>query len=136
MRFLELEQEIQDSLLDRIISPGHAKLLLSVSDVKARRKWHRKVLSNNWTVRDLDEALREDKSHGSSPSGKEKSAKKGQKGAGTHVTAEEARLGPVLGTKVAVMNTGPKGRGKIIIEFYSAEDYDRISGVIVRGGQD
>ncbi|NRA76391.1 MAG: ParB/RepB/Spo0J family partition protein, partial [Planctomycetes bacterium] len=70
LRFLELEQEIQDSLLDRIISPGHAKLLLSVSDVKARRKWHRKVLSNNWTVRDLDEALREDKSQGSSPSGK------------------------------------------------------------------
>ena len=136
LRFLELEQEIQDSLLDRIISPGHAKLLLSVSDVKARRKWHRQVLSNNWTVRDLDEALREDKSQGSSPSGKKKSAKKGHKGGGSHVVAEEARLGPVLGTKVAVMNTGPKGRGKIIIEFYSAEDYDRISGVIVRGGQD
>lgn len=136
LRFLELEQEIQDSLLDRIISPGHAKLLLSVSDAKARRKWHQKVLTNHWTVRDLDEALREDKAQESSPSGKKKPAKKGHKGGGSHVVAEEARLGPILGTKVAVMNTGPKGRGKIIIEFYSAEDYDRISRVIVGGGQD
>ena len=111
-------------------------MLLSVSDAKARRKWHQKVLTNHWTVRDLDEALREDKAQGSSPSGKNKSAKKGHKGGGSHVVAEEARLGPILGTKVAVMNTGPKGRGKIIIEFYSAEDYDRISRVIVGGGQD
>ena len=135
LRFLELEKEIQDSLLDRTITAGHAKLLLSVSDVKARRKWHRKVVSNNWTVRDLDEALRDDKSQDSSLQGKKKSSKKGQKSDETHVLAEEARLGPALGTKVAVLNTGSKGRGKIVIEFYSAEDYDRISRIIVGGKQ-
>ncbi|MGE4618694.1 MAG: ParB/RepB/Spo0J family partition protein [Planctomycetota bacterium] len=133
LRFLELDEEIQESLMSRIITAGHAKLLLSVSDVKARQKWHQKAVSKNWTVRDLDEALRGGKSQDSSPSKKSKGSKLGSKGEGTHVVAEEARLGQALGTKVSVLDSGSKGRGKIVIEFFSPEDYDRISKIIVRG---
>ncbi|MEC9476285.1 MAG: ParB/RepB/Spo0J family partition protein [Planctomycetota bacterium] len=133
LRFLDLEPQIQDSLIQRIISAGHAKLLLSVSDSKLRKQWFKKVLSNKWTVRDLDEALRGGKSQGSTPSGKKKAGKKNASGAETHVIAEEERLGQILGTKVAVLNTGPKGRGKIVIEFFSHEDYDRIARIVVGG---
>ena len=136
LRFLELEPDIQDSLMDRMISAGHAKLLLSVSDPKARRKWYQKVLSNSWTVRDLDDALRGGKSQGSAPRGKKKSSKKSESGGGAHVIAEEERLSQALGTKASVLNTGPKGRGKIVLEFYSHEDYDRISRIILRGTRD
>ena len=131
LRFLELDDSIQQSLVDRIISAGHAKLLLSVSDHRKRAEWHRKVMSKNWTVRDLDDALRKRKTQASSPPGGNKGTNKGNKGAGNHIITEETRLGRSLGTKVSVLETGPKGRGKIIIEFFSAEDYERISRIIV-----
>ncbi len=130
LRFLELEDSIQESLMDRVISAGHAKLLLSVSDAKERSRWHNKVVSNNWTVRDLDEALR------GGESGTPASAKPnrgGKKPSGAHVEAEETRLGLALGTRVQVVESGSGGRGRIVVEFYSNEDYERISRIIVDG---
>jgi ParB family chromosome partitioning protein len=119
--------------MNRRISAGHAKLLLSVSDHKERRQWHRKLLSKNWTVRDLDQALRLSKSHPSSPPAGKKVPTTGAHGAGTHVIGEETRLAQVLGTKVSVLETSAKGRGKIVIEFFSTEDYQRLSRIIVGG---
>ncbi|MDE0960075.1 MAG: ParB/RepB/Spo0J family partition protein [Planctomycetota bacterium] len=135
LRFLELEDEIQDSLMNRRISAGHAKLLLSVSDHKERRQWHQKLLSKSWTVRDLDQALRLSKSHPSSPPAAKKVPSTGTNGAGTHVVAEEKRLALVLGTQVSVLETSAKGRGKIVIEFFSAEDYERVTRIIVGGSE-
>ena len=133
LRFLELDEGIQDSLMNRIISAGHAKLLLSVSDHKERGEWHQKLLSKSWTVRDLDEALRMSKTQGTPPLTGKKNASKGKNGGGTHIVAEETRLGLVLGTKVSVLESAEKGRGKIVIEFYSTDDYERLSRIIVGG---
>ncbi len=130
LRFLELDDSIQESLMDRVISAGHAKLLLSVADAKERSRWHNKVVSNNWTVRDLDEALRGGTS--STPAAA-KPSRGGKKEAGAHVEAEETRLGLALGTKVQVVESGSGGRGRIVVEFYSNEDYERISRIIVDG---
>ncbi|NCG12003.1 MAG: ParB/RepB/Spo0J family partition protein, partial [Planctomycetia bacterium] len=49
LRFLELERDIQQSLMDRKISAGHAKLLLGVNDRAERKGWHSKLLSKKWT---------------------------------------------------------------------------------------
>jgi ParB family chromosome partitioning protein len=121
--------------MNRRISAGHAKLLLSVSDHKERRQWHQKLLSKSWTVRDLDQALRLSKSHPSSPPVAKKVPSTGTNGAGTHVVAEEKRLALVLGTQVSVLETSAKGRGKIVIEFFSAEDYERVTRIIVGGSE-
>ncbi len=132
LRFLELDREIQQSLMDRKISSGHAKVLLGVQSRQERKEWHQKLLSNNWTVRDLDNSIRGGNSHETAPSTTPTKAKSKPTGASTHVKEEEERLGQFLGTKVSVVQTDRKGRGKITIDFFSTEDYERVTDLIVK----
>lgn len=132
LRFLELERDIQQSLMERKISSGHAKLLLGVQDRQERKGWHQKLLSNKWTVRELDGAIRGNDSHIPSPNKPSKDKPKVNNGGRSHIIAEEKRLGQFLGTNVSVVESDKKGRGKITIEFYSTEDYERITDLIVR----
>ncbi len=131
LRFLELERDIQQGLMERKISSGHAKVLLGVQDRQERKKWYQQLLSNSWTVRELDEAIRGGQSHINAPKNPIKTKKTDKKGGSTHVKAEEERLGQFLGTKVSVLQIDRKGRGKISIDFFSTEDYERITDLIV-----
>ncbi len=133
LRFLELERDIQQSLMDRKISSGHAKLLLGVQNREERKEWHQKLLSKKWTVRELDGAIRGEETHPNTPTVTTPAKSKPTSGAGTHIKEEEKRLGEFFGTNVSVIQGGKKGRGKITIEFYSTEDYERITDLIVRG---
>jgi ParB family chromosome partitioning protein len=132
LRFLELEREIQQSLMERKISSGHAKLLLGVQNLRERKEWHQKLLSKKWTVRELDGAIRGDQTQPLTPSQPTKGPKGVKNGGGTHILSEEKRLGEFFGTNVSVIQADKKGRGKITIEFYSTEDYERITDLIVR----
>lgn len=133
LRFLELERDIQQSLMDRKISAGHAKLLLGVNDRAERKGWHSKLLSKKWTVRDLDHAIRGDETQTSVVSKPKTKAKQSPSGTQNHIIDEERRLGELLSTKVSVVTTDKNGRGKISIDFFSTEDYERITDRIVRG---
>ena len=131
LRLLELERDIQQGLMERKISSGHEKVLLGVQDRQERKKWYQQLLSNSWPVRELDEAIRGGQSHINAPKNPIKTKKTDKKGGSTHVKAEEERLGQFLGTKVSVLQIDRKGRGKISIDFFSTEDYERITDLIV-----
>lgn len=132
LRFLELDREIQQSLMERVISSGHAKILLGVQNLEERKRWHQQLLTKKWTVRELDSSIRGEQTHLNDPNKGPKKPTSSPNGGGTHVKTEETRLGQVLGTKVSVIQQDKKGRGKITIEFYSTEDYERITDLIVQ----
>ena len=61
LRFLGLSADIQQALREGKISSGHAKALLAVEDPAAQKTLFDQILSNNLTVRHVEQAARDHK---------------------------------------------------------------------------
>ena len=116
LRILSLSNEIRDFLSQNILSIGHAKVLLSVDDEKARLDIARRVIKNGISVRALENMLR-----------KKRTARK-RAVIDNDIRSIEEALQEKLGTKVRIAHG--KKRGTIRIEYYSNDDLDRILKVI------
>lgn len=114
VRLLTLPVEIQKALIEKKITEGHAKAILSVENSEKQRALFELILKGNLTVRQS-----EDKT-------KEISVKPHKRisQADPELKALEEKLVGALGTKVKVSRSG--NGGKIIIEYYSKEDLDSL----------
>lgn len=59
LRLLTLEPELQKALRNGDLSTGHAKVLLSIEDSSLRLAMGEATIANGWSVRRLEERLRE-----------------------------------------------------------------------------
>ncbi len=57
MRFTQLDEELKNFLADGRISPGHAKVLLGVSDAKTRVSLGHEIIKNGWSVRRCEDEI-------------------------------------------------------------------------------
>ena len=120
LRLLELPEEIR-SLLDRgAIEMGHARALLTLPEARAIAL-ARKSVENDWTVRELEAAVRN-----ATELRKGKSAKPKRD---ADIESLENELGEKLGARVAI-NHGRGGRGKLVISYHSLDELDGILGRI------
>jgi ParB family chromosome partitioning protein len=134
LRLLELPEDMRASIARGHITMGHAKVLLSVADPKEQRILFERIAEEKLTVRDLEEereGLPQFKDGSRSPG-----AHKGRQGRSTpvapHVASLEEQLSERLGTRVRIRERN--GRGKLIIEFYSSDDFERIRKLIGGAG--
>jgi ParB family chromosome partitioning protein len=117
LRLLDLPQDILENVSRGTISFGHAKAIMALGDAEDQRKLMRRILASGMTVRESEKEAKK--------SGK----KKGRRTAKMAQLSElEKNLMEKLGTKVTIKTAG-KG-GKIIIEFYSHDDFERIAEMI------
>jgi len=124
MRILELPQTVQDAIKKRQLTIGHAKALLTIPDPKLQAQLAAKIQGESLTVRDVERLI----------SAERPTAKPGALGRPSrvvtrkYVSAEhqdiERRLREHFGTRVKVEDGATAGR--IVIEFYSVEDFNRI----------
>lgn len=120
LRLLTLDAEIQGFVGKDLLSVGHAKVLLSVSDTARRAFLARRVIEEGLSVRateQLTQGARTAKSTG----------RKSRKlpGQEAEVLANiEQKLTSHLGARVAVFHTPKKGR--IVIEYRGNEDMQRV----------
>jgi len=121
LRVLKLPEEIRKSIYDDEISLGHARALLSATVPSEQRKLFLLTVKKGLSVREL-ENLVQDKAKGGTRKPKGKQAKDHE------VVALEEDLQKTLGTKVRVIPQ--KKRGRIVIEYYSFDDLDRIIQLI------
>ncbi len=121
LRILRLPENVRESVYNRQISVGHARALLSVDLPDERDYFFALTLEKQLSVREL-ETLVQSKNRG----GARRTKTKGNKSADLIVLEED--LQRTLGTKVRVMPQ--KKRGKIVIQYYSHDDLDRIIRVI------
>lgn len=119
IRLLELPQEIQAMLRTGMLAMGHARAILSVETPKRQIEIAERVAREGLSVRQVERLA------GPVPAAKRK-AKRAAKGA--DVRDLEARLREALGTKVLVEEGQKPGTGRIVIEFYSPDDLERIMG--------
>jgi len=120
LRLLNLPPFIQAALRDRKLSMGHARALISVEDPDIQEKIFEKAVENDYSVRQIEEAVRR-----IGKEEKKKSAKKNEKPENQAFYKEISnRLRRKLSTKV---NVKPKkDGGEIRIEYYTDEDLDRL----------
>ena len=122
MRLLKLPDEIQRSIFTGQITTGHARALLSIEDRKIQQKIFNETISNELSVREIERLVKKNLENlGTGESQKAKNKNQ-------DVSSLEENLQRALGTKVRV--SGNNKKGKIVIEYYSLEDLDRIIGVI------
>lgn len=120
MRLLKLSDEVQQMLIDDMISTGHARALLAIEDEEEQYTVAQKIFDEKLSVRDVEKLVK-------NLHKPEKPAKK----AADDKTMEaiyldiEEKLKTRLSTKVTVTSKG-EGAGKIEIEFYNHEDLDRL----------
>ena len=124
LRLLKLPPEIKSSLNSGKISTGHALAILGLRKSLQMMTLHQKVVREELSVRQT-EALVKKYSESFKNNLKVKKVAPKQ----SDVIHIENELISLLGTKVAIKKN-QKGKGKIQIEFYSENDFQRILEII------
>jgi ParB family chromosome partitioning protein len=123
LRLLKLPGQAQAALMQGEISEGHARALLSLSSAVDQLAVLDEIKKHGLSVRQTEELIR----RLNSPKTTTKKAQRDQRW--QEAKEYESRLREVLGTKVALMRSRKGGR--IIIEFYSEEEFEAIYEKIV-----
>ena len=129
LRILKLPTEIQSLLEQERITFGHARALLGVSDPQLQRRFAQRICKHNWSVRETESRIR-NIARQEQPS----SAPPPQL-TDPNVRAAEAKLRRRFGTQVRIVSAKTGAAGRIEIEFYSAEDLNRLYDLLVTSEQ-
>lgn len=120
IRLLSLPDEICKMLEEKVISGGHARAILAVNSDSDRLLLAKKIVEGALNVRQAEQLAK------TLNNKKEKSAKADEAKTEFDIQLGEIqkRMSNALGTKVKILNGAKKG--KIEIEYYSANDLDRV----------
>ena len=122
LRLLTLPHDVQELVESGSLTMGHAKVLLSLSNIDEQQAWAQRAVKEKLSVRDIEGLLQ--------PKPKLKRSRPVTKLKDPNVTNVEEQLKRRLGTN-AKLTTRPKG-GRISIDYYSSEDLERILDIILR----
>jgi ParB family chromosome partitioning protein len=125
LRLLQLPPEVQQWLRENRISTGHAKALLSLSDLNAILDTARKIIQGNYSVRQTEMLVAR-----FSKSAPDDSGNASPVVIDPNVKAAIHALEQALGTKVTVQEQ--EGKGKIEIHFFSFEEMNRLYEGLLR----
>jgi ParB family transcriptional regulator, chromosome partitioning protein len=131
IRLLQLPLESQQLLSDGKIQAGHARALLSLGDADAQNALALRIAAEDLSVRTTEDLVRR---YVEGPPTQEKpSEKKGEDSPNDPSMGEvEEILSEQLATRVQIQMG--KKRGRVIIEFGSADDLERIVSEIIGSG--
>jgi len=115
IRLLSLCDPIKSFVINGELSSGHARTLLAVEDGELQKKIAGEIIKNQLNVRETEKLVKKLLS--------KKTREKIKNNNEQYIEIEE-KLKNIFGTKVKIMH-GNK-RGKIMIEYYSNDELDRI----------
>ncbi len=107
IRLLKLPEWVKEMMTQGKLTQGHGRVLITLKNEQEQRRYVKRVLDEGASVRELERTRKRERTAGRSPF--------------VHV---EELLREALKTKVQV--TFKKNRGKVIIEFYSKDDLERL----------
>jgi ParB family transcriptional regulator, chromosome partitioning protein len=129
IRLLALPLEVQQLLTDDKITAGHARALLSLGDGEAMSSLALRIAAQDLSVRQTEEAVRR---FVEAPTESHPAPKAAEAAEDPNLAEVEEILSEQLATRVSIQ-MGAK-RGKVVIEFGSADDLERIVSEIVGSG--
>lgn len=123
LRLLHLPKEIRQYLIDGKLSSGHARAILSAEKKEVQMAAAQKIMEEEWSVRQAEAYIAQLQK---TPVVKKKTAQ--QEELERHILSLENKLSTALGTKVKIHHS--KNKGKIEIQYYSNDDFERIMSMI------
>ena len=126
MRLLKLDEQIQNMLVQGVITSGHARALLSLEDAQMQLKAAKEILDKKLSVRETERLVKRLQKEAS---GEKKEEKKKDETLALIYQDMEDRMKSVMGTKVSIHNKD-KNKGRIEIEYYSEAELERIVEMI------
>lgn len=123
LRLLSLPEEIRGDIIESRISMGHARALLALEEDEMKLKIKKRILTEALSVREVEKIIRD-----------LKSGVRIEKRSQTIILDPqlkyiEQEMTKILGTKVKLKARGAKG--KVVIDYYNAEDLDRIFNAMI-----
>lgn len=120
LRLLQLPLDVQELLENGILSAGHGKALLGLSDPQLQRRLAREIAERGLSVRETEKAVRRLTREGNQRASETKKSLRKD----SDIVDIENQLMQLLGTRVRI-SSGKRG-GKIEIEFYSSDELTRL----------
>lgn len=124
LRLLRLPTEAKQALADGTIREGHARALLGLERAESQVAALKTVIAKALSVRQTEELVRRLQAKRPAP--------KVPKSIPAEVQALEEEFRETLGTRVNLYRN-QKGRGRLVIHFYSEEELQAIYDVIIGG---
>jgi len=121
LRLLKLPDDVRADVAAGVLSMGHARALLALTNEGALRRTARDVVARSLSVRETEALVRKATEEG--PARAERKAAPARP-SDVHTRAAEDRLRLALGTRVRIVRRGT--RGKIEIDFGSEAELIRI----------
>jgi ParB family chromosome partitioning protein len=123
LRLLDLAPETRQAITDGRISEGHGRALAAITIPELQRAVLGIVLERQLSVRQTEELVRRKRA--------EEPVATERQPLGHDLQDLEAQLRGVLATKVGIVRT--RRGGRLVIDFYSDEELDRLYSIITRG---
>lgn len=123
IRLLKLPEQIQKSLVDEIISSGHARALINLPGENFQLYVLDKILKDGLSVRKVENLVKRLITEGIPQ--KKSFSIKALKQVNSNLADVEDKLRKIFGTKVQCRQS-KEGSGEIIIEFYSNDELERL----------
>lgn len=125
LRLLQLPASVQRLVSEGSLTMGHARAILGVGDERRMAELARRAATEGLSVRRIEELVRSGRSL--KPKGKAGAAARSMT---AHLRQLETELQRQLGTAVRIQ-VGKGDAGKIEIPFYGAEDFERVSELLL-----
>jgi ParB family chromosome partitioning protein len=122
LRLLHLAPTVQRRVAAGVLSAGHARALLALDDAEAQERLASRVVAEGLSVRAVEEIVAVGGQERAAP------APRTRKAIAPAVAVLADRLSERLDTRVTV-ELG-KRRGKVVIQFGSVDDLERIAGLL------
>ena len=119
IRLLGLQEKIKELIISGELSGGHARALLSIDDRAVQVKAAEEIIKKGLSVRETEALVKKLTT---------RKERKKTREENVEIKALEDRLREIFGTKVQILNN--KKKGKIVIEYYSTDELDRIIAMI------
>ena len=119
LRLLKLDEKVQEMLVDEMLTTGHARALLAITDTREQLELANRIFEEKLSVRETEKLIK----NLLNPKKKEEVRSDSAEDA-IYEKIEDKKKG-IIGTKVTI-NRRKKNKGKIEIEYYSQEELERI----------
>lgn len=124
MRLLKLCNEVQQMIIDDMITTGHARALITIEDPEQQYTIAQKVFDEKLSVRDVEKLVK----NLNKPEKVKKEVVADKALEAVYQDLEE-KLKQSLGTKVSIASKGD-GSGRLEIEFYTHDDLEKITDLL------
>ena len=127
VRLLELPNEVQEMVAKGDIAMGHARCLLGIADSSRRIQLASAVVGNQLSVRALEELVRRERTRGSGEADTQGTT---VRTVSPHLADMQRRFEETVRTKVVIKEGKRKGTGRIVIEYHSLDEFDRLASML------